>query len=306
MSNYKSELENAYSKSTLKAVHSRMRKIFKLMKIEDEDINKVIVNDCKDLIDAVDTLPEISRHPLLFQVLAICRIMKLKQSKTLLKKATIYKETSKKRLLEQHKTRSSNTDLDITKIQKYYYDRFHTAKTKTKLASARLVLFTILNNTPIRLTEICNIKYEDDNIHNHVNLDNGRITIRMHKNSKKGGKTRKIKLSQEEIDIIKCHKKILQTEFLIPKLKGDHSKNDTNGIEGLYRNSIKNYCKVHDIDYKKNAFGIHMLRSIEQTKNIKNKITLNCSVEELENILKRCNELGHDMGTMLQYYCNKD
>ena len=87
------------------------------------------------------------------------------------------------------------------------------------------------------------------------------------------------------------------------KIALNNNRTSSESMEGIYRNSVMHFCKETGIDYVPGRMGIHELRSIHATKDMKGKISLNCTFEELEMIVNGCKERGHSIVTALQHYC---
>jgi integrase len=161
------------------------------------------------------------------------------------------------------------------------------------------VLFSILKDNPIRLTELTNMLFEDDGINNFVDFEKKQLVIRIHKN-KKG--IRYIKLSDETIDDIKKSQKYIKSKYLFCKKRQGDDKDisqDVYGMEELLRVAMKEYNKVHGIEHVKGKFGVHGLRHNKVSKTYKE---LNVNIDAIKQILALCDSLGNGVSTQARDY----
>lgn len=321
-----------YGKNTIRSVYSRMKRIFRLMNIEDNDLNKIMEDNGNKLIEAIEQTTESGRGVLIFQVIKVLNLADIPVPDHVIDKARSYRKKAESIHYKAKKEKSINTELDINKIQQYYYDKLHKPKTRysinkvdengnpkeikpskqqpSRLKYIRLVIFTILKRCPIRFGEMEEMKYIDDNTNNYINLDKAMILIRKHKVAKitKKQNVRKIPLSPEECDILRECKDYLNSDYVIPYIRKDipEKPSGLNGIEGVYRHAIKHYCKENGIKYVHRCMGIHTLRSIAATNDTKDKIKINCNINELEQIMRNAQQRGHSLTTILKYYVYGD
>ena len=162
----------------------------------------------------------------------------------------------------------------------------------------RTCLFSILENTPIRLNELSNMKFIDDDKCNFIDFNNNRLVIRNHKN---GGKIRHIKLKQQTIADLKYLQQHMKTTYLFIKKKNMENEISMNGsdIEQMFRTAMKTYNKIHGIEHIKGKQGIHSLR---QNKVSKTYNQLSVKMDEIRQILELTDNLGHTLSTQMRDY----
>lgn len=318
-----------YNERSIKSVYSRMRRIFKLMNIEDEDLHKLVKNDGNDLLNALDNTQLSGRLVLLYQIIKVLRLADIEVPQKLIDTAKSIKKDVNKIHYSNRKNKVMNNDLNIEKMQEYFYNKLfqeekrYSTKLKNKDGNPlelkpkkpyqsryryiRVVLFTLLKRCPCRLSDYTDMRYDDNDKDNFIDLNNQVMIIRNDKASRlaktKKNTPRKIILSEDECNLLAKCKDYLNTDYVIPDVKKNINKPaKLESIETVYRHSVMAYCKAKDIKYIGGEMGIHALRSIQATNDTKDKLEINCSIDELEQILKRAHERGHSINTILKYY----
>ena len=297
------KINEHYAKNTTKCVFSRIRRVFKLMEINNlQDMTR---NKGKDLLEAIKDIP--GNSTLLHCMIKVCRLDDIEVPGCW---CTEGKKMGMKQKKDAHiKKRNTeyNNDLDIVKIKEYFVEK-NKEGTWCKKKQMRSTLFAILNRCPLRLTTIAKLQWEDNNKNNYIDLskEHPEIVIRESKNSKKVQDMRRLPIDKDLRKLLKRHKRKIESEYVFPN-KHD-TATDTGCMEAIYRNAIKLYCKENEIEYKQKEMGIHMLRSMQASKDMKGKIDLriNCSEDELRTIIDNCKERGHSLFTALQYYALKE
>lgn len=316
------KINDHYSANTKKSVYSRLRRIFKLMDVTDNDLNQLIRNDGKDLLTAMEQI-EKGKTTLIYTVITVLKLCDIKYPKCWDKCITDWKKDERKVTHNKKQNATPNEDLDINKIQQHFYHKL-TKRTpqyaykknedgeKVKYQSGtrapkiskqkhvRCTLFTLLKRCPLRLTTMSKLKWEDNDTNNYIDLDNHLMVIRQSKTSNKKKEHRKLPLDDSVCKILKAHKKYMNSERVFPNKDGNRTSSEC--MEGLYRNAVKLWCKETGVPYKDGEMGIHQLRAKSATKDFKNKIQINCTYEELEMIINGCKERGHTVSTVLQHY----
>ena len=156
----------------------------------------------------------------------------------------------------------------------------------------------IICDIPLRLNEMCEMKYEDDGIHNYIDFKKGKAIIRNHKSSTSFG-IKTLKLSKTLIDEIKEYKKKFDYEYLFMVNKYPFDKPMLGvHMNQLWATAIKTYYKSIGEPYV--PFGIHDCRH-QYTTNKCNEI--NVDVDTIKKILEIQKEMGHTrLETTLTHY----
>ena len=116
------KINNHYSINTRKSVYSRIRRIFKLMDVTDNDLNELTRNEGKDLLTAMEQI-EKGKTTTIYTIISVLKLCDIAYPKCWDKCITEWKKEEKKYTHEKKQNASPNTDLDIDKIQQYYYDK---------------------------------------------------------------------------------------------------------------------------------------------------------------------------------------
>jgi hypothetical protein len=326
---FSEDIQNKINKNyvpyTVKCVYSRIKRVFKLMNIKDYDLSKLVINNGDDLINAINQVTITVKPVLLYQVIKLLEIANIECPRKVIEAAKKFRVDANKEIYKQKKDSDLvNPEFNIQNIYNFFYDElFKETKIYSKIKKdnngeplelktlylkptrtkyLRLVLFTLLKRRACRLSEFVNMKYSDDGQNNFIDLKEYYIMVRKQKSSNltKKASTRKLLLSSNECIMLNKCKEYLNSNFVLPN---KHNKPlCLNDIEALYRKSILKFCKVKNIEYKRGKMGIHMLRAIEATEDIKDKINLTCKMDDLERIIKHAYERNHSLETMLKYY----
>jgi integrase len=286
-----------YSKTTLRAVYSRVRAVYRRMNITE--FSELLRGGGADLITAVSQFNS-GRSSGMYMFKKLIDLAGLEVPGCLLSAAEQWKKEEVAAQLKKRETRVVNP----SKLSaKDVYQLFAGQKSKSALNSRRRVLFAILSETPIRLTEMSGMKYEDDDESNWADLENSMLVIRKHKNSKKGKKgVRKIPITAGTVAEIERHRTIVDSPFLFPHIHDSTEPVAGGNIEILYRSAVKKYCSKTGTEYVAGNMGIHTLRAANEQKSMAPLLNLNISAKDLGKILENCKRLGHDPVTALQYY----
>lgn len=301
------------ARKSIKNVETAVRAIYKYLNVEAVVYDKnIFINNIERVIAFIDGLNLNTGKLYLnyfvkllsFEDIVITKLSE--HLKVVIEKADASREQNKQQQL---------VEIDIDAIYQYYYDDLHKKvkvmdkRNKDKIVERertpkfsitrcyRACLFAILSDIPIRLTELSNMKFVDDNVSNFVDIENKQLVIRKHKN---GGSVRKLSLKDRTIDEIKFLKLMMKTDNLFCKYK-DGVEVSMNGpdIEQMSRTAIKTYNKAHGIEHVPGKMGIHGLRHNAVT-NMFNEV--NIKFEEIKKIMDLSRNMGHDLRTQLRDY----
>jgi integrase len=287
-----SKLKTYYNESTYKTVSCQLKKLFELTK--SKTLEETTRKDYKYIIRYFNNINnELTKATNINRYISILKQFDIKPSDEI--KNYVNKINADARIArkDNQKNKEINNDLDFNKIKIFYYDLLHKQKKYVKAYSNWTVLYYILSEIPIRLTELVNMQYEKNENNNYIDFEKKQLIILKHKN---GNKSRFIPLSDETIDIIKYHK--------------EHTKDiklfsyDSKSIEQAYRNGIKKYCKVNNIVYKSKCMGIHQARSNHSTMLMK-KLDIKLTEEQYNMLIKDCAMTGHNLTCRLRDYIVK-
>ena len=311
------KLSATYKDTTMKNVKTCIRKLYGYLNTPLEQYKKdIVLNNIQQVLSFLDTLTIGVAKCYCGYIVKLLSFDDISHKKLNERLSELYKKDDEKR--------QGNKDEELIKIDvKAIYDYFrklcfssgtyidkrnpnrHIVREKcrkpTETKLNRLVLFSILNNCAMRLTEMTNMLYEDDGVSNYIDFENKQLVIRIHKNK---GKTRFIKLTDQTIEDIKLSRKHIESKYLFCK-KGQDDKdisNDVYGLEGIMRVAIKEFNKEHGIEHKKGKMGIHGLRHNAVSRTYEE---LNVNLDAIKQILSLCDSLGNSIGTQVRDYLKK-
>ncbi len=297
---------------------NRLKKIAK--DLNCKCIDDLLYIDLQLIINHVKKMNESSRAINMHQIKTMFKLMEIPIPDEISKACDEFTKQKNKVYIE-HRKKPLNNSIDIDNIYQFFYNKcFELKKTtimkKNKdshykvityvkprysmLKAIRLVLFSILRDRCVRLSDLVNLKFEDDGSNNYIDVFKNTMTIRNDKTSrlskKKKYEDRVIKLSEDTIRNIKFFRIYCLTDYLIPNYdKTDSITLDT--LKNTFNTSMKLYCKENNIPYVAQLCGIHELRRHEVKKDIDG-----IDMEQLLKIQEACKARGHTIQTMLNHY----
>jgi integrase len=310
------KINNYYEVTTINCLKTCIRNICNHFNIVDVVYDKsMILNNIDEFIEYIKGCSiSKAKHELGF----IVKLLDFEdiQSKKL---TEVLKEYYQKDGEERSKKKNEKlVEIDAEKIYKYFKDTLSERKVyldkrnpnniveRSKLKAwtltkvYRVVLFSILSDVPVRLTELTNMRFQDNGIDNYIDFEKKQLVIRNHKNTKKGAQTRYVKLKDRTIDDIKIIKdKFDQTYLFEQKRTDDVISMSGYSVESILRTAIKGYCKETGTEYVAGKMGIHGWRHNAVTKQY---AEINIKLKEVKDILNQCNNLGHTVSTQLKDY----
>ena len=309
------KLKAIYKETTIKNVKACIKKVYKHLNIELVVYNKNdILNNIEKVIEFIETFKTGHAKNYLGYIVKLLSFEDISLKKLNDKLNELYKTDDEERKTNKDK---KLVDIDIEAIYKYYYNECfksagtyidkrnkdksvvrHRCRKPSQTKLNRLVLFSILNNSAIRLTEMCNCLFDDDGVNNYVDYENKQLVIRIHKNK---GKTRYVKLSDETIENIKKSQKHIKSKYLFcKKRQGENDiSQDVYGLEEMLRVAMKEYNQTHGIDHVAGKFGIHGIRHNAVSKKY---AEVGIKVKEIKEILELCDNMGHSARSAIQDY----
>ena len=319
MSIVEEKLRDHYTNTvTYKNAINRVKKIAK-------DLNCKCIDDLLDvgpqlIINHIKTMSAASRAINIHQIKTMFKLMEIPIPDEISKACDEFTKQKNKVYIE-HRKKPLNNSIDIDNIYQFFYNKcFEVKKTtiikKNKssqykvttyvkprysiLKSIRLVIFSILRDRCVRLSDLVNMKFEDDGNNNYIDVFKHTMIIRNDKTSrlskKKKYEDRVIKLSEDTVRNIKYFRLYCLTDYLIPNYnKTDSVTLDT--LKNTFNTSMKLYCKENNIPYVAQLCGIHELRRHEVKKDIEG-----IDMEQLLKIQEACQARGHTLQTMLNHY----
>lgn len=291
----KSKIISKYpNQTTSKLFISRLKSICKKSNIDDVE---EIKNNIDNIITEIKKLTESTQYIFLMTIKIYLSFYQIENDT--LNEAIKTANTLRRTIDDnRHKTEELNDNFTVNDILKYCQEKYTKSKSITNLY--RLTMFQILSNVPIRLKEFESMSFEDDNKCNFIDINNKQIIIRNHKNDKHK-QDRIIKLNQDDIEQLILHKNVTNTNILF---SGKFTKQPmaNMGIEQLFRKTIEIFCEKNKIKLNKGDHGIHMLRKIRETDNLKPFIDAGIDYKKYQEINEKCQQLGHGIVTALKYY----
>ncbi len=299
---------------------NRVKKIAK-------DLNCNGVEDLLDIdpqliVDHIQQKNESSRSINMHQIKTMFQLMDKPIPNKISKACDEFTKQKNKVYREQQKNKQLNDSIDIDKIYQYFHDqcfkpvartfkkkdRKGEIKTVTQnikprfsmLKASRLVLFSILRDRCVRLSDLVDVTFTDTENNNYINMDENKLIIRNDKSSRLSGKkkyeNREINLSSDTIENIKYFKDNCGSDYLFTNCKKTDSVTlDT--LKNSFNTSMKFYCKQNNIEYIPQLCGIHELRRHEAKRDIDG-----IDIQQLLKIQEACKARGHTIQTMLNHY----
>ena len=197
----------------------------------------------------------------------------------------------------RHKTDILNTSFTMKDVYEFYEEDLQNNWSIKN--QNRVMMFYLLKLSPLRINELI-ISLETDNVKNYIDFDNKILFIQSHKTFDRTKHVREIQLSDQDIEFIKDHQqKVNQHNLLVNK--SGHVLN-ANNLEQLFRESIQNFCKQNNIEYKKGISGIHNVRSLAENENLKPLLEAGINYEKFMEISNKCKQMGHGISVALKHY----
>lgn len=304
------KIQDKYTEETQKNLKSVVKKINKVIdndkpEIYDKDI--IIKNEDKlynyfknmDNIHTSKVYLNFINKLLEFENIKLDKLVNL-QNEINKKSDTMRKELNNKKELNE---------IDVQDIFKFYEDKLKKNNyLKNLTILLRIILFSILNDNALRLTELTQTRInKDDKKTNYIDTDKKILFVRNDKNSKRM-KTKNYliekPLSDKTIYYINKLYNYYKMEnigdmWLFPS-KMDLSKSmKTANIEQMFRTAMTNYYKENNLEKKPKLTGIHSIRHNEVSNLFDD---LNINVETLEKLLNNSHLLGHNLTTEIYNY----
>lgn len=306
------KINNIYNDTTVKNLKTSIRKLYKYLNINSVTYDKMhIINNVDTILDFINSLNvNVAKLYLNYYVklLSFEDITLNKLSQHLKKVIELSNEKRKENKEEKL------IDIDINDVYKYFYDILHNAyeyedKRNNKVIKRskpakfsltrcyRTVLFSILSDTPVRLTELSHMKFMDDGTSNFIDIENKRMFIR---NQKVKQKPRIIKLKDNTINDIKYLIAQVNPPYLFMKKRcAEECSMDGDNIEQVLRCAMNEYKKAKSISHIPHKFGIH---SIRHNKVSKQYNEINLKIAEIKEILSLSQNMGHSISTQIRDY----
>lgn len=312
--------EHYTNQLTCKNGINRLKKITK-------DINCKCIDDLLDvqpqlIVNHIKTMSTASRAINIHQIKLMYKLMNRQIPDIIQNACDKFTKEKNDVYKEQQKNKPLNKSIDINNIYQYFHDQCFKSKSRTfekkdrkgqikivthnikpkfsMLKAIRLVLFSILRDRCVRLSDLIGMTFEDNGDNNYIDMFKHTMTIRNDKTSrlskKKKYEDRIIKLSDDTIRNIKYFRIYCITDYLLPNYDKTHSVTlDT--LKNTFNTSMKIYCKENNIPYIRQLTGIHELRRNEVKKDIEG-----IDMEQLLQIQEHCKARGHSIQTMLNHY----
>lgn len=213
----------------------------------------------------------------------------LGESKTIMNKEQL-KRTSKK-----------ETTFDFNDVYKYWQNKINIKK--PSLANyTSFILVAILKESPRRIQELINLKWNDDSENNYVDIDKKQFVIRKHKTAKEKG-VQYHPISDSLIDDLKRYKDMYDYPFVFitnRKPYGSQMKRSTLNMK--LQNTFKAYFKAKDIKDAPKV-GIHLIRHMaEKPDKIKGGSVYDVNRSVQDYAKRKAKLLGNTPSTVLNHY----
>lgn len=292
-------LNKKYSPSTMKQVKCCYRRVAKLM-TKVESPKDLLRNNTEDLQTALDKIPITSRSTCTAYILAIIKVEN-EVPDNLQQYATKQRNDCRSEHIKNRQTKKINKDLDCSKLKEFFIAN-NNKRTKRKPFSVqksnRAVLFSLLNDMPVRLSEFADMGFNNESS-NYIDIDNKQMIIRKHKTGKS---KRVIDLSDDTIELIKTHKENTNSAYLFHQGLDNSKPMKGSNLEELYRNAVKSYCNTSGVEYVPKQSGIHSLRSNKECKNLEPLLKNTVTEKEMLEIVDTCKKMGHSLETAIVNY----
>lgn len=215
----------------------------------------------------------------------------------------IFNEFTKKTKDEQSKINEDNNkqkliNLDNDDIYKFAVEKVGGGKGHPFSSYTQLCLISILKEVPLRLSELVNMRFENDGCNNYVDIETKKMYVKNHKNSKRKEITYTHNLSEQIIKDILMMKNKYNTTLLFPTSPTDSKPASMALLCNHWERLVKSYCKDKKIEHVK--YGIHNIRHNHATNKLKE---LNIDSEIVAKLRDIKDSLKHlSLETMLVHY----
>lgn len=274
--------KNKYKLTTQNKMKSHINCLLK--EIEIKHIGDLL-NDLPSLFNyanSKNTAP--SKYQVLDTVECIMNICNCNVPEAFHKQKQVLKEAKEKHELDirSKKTISAHTPEDILDFLLEHSDL------RGQLGTYGILLFYLLSDVPMRLTEFVDLYNEPNEEFNYIDYDEGVIVLKHHKNDK-SGKIRYVKLKEDTIDILKKQR---DGEKVFPLTYRN--------IQDLFKSVVRKYKTENGIE---ETISISGFRRQFEENNLEKLDNGKCDNDAMKEILNNCEQqLGHQLGTAITTY----
>jgi integrase len=284
-----------YKRATHDNILTAVRFVYKTI---DKQLVAFDINDIEANADVIcNKLNEInvaSAYTFLVSLIMLYRALNKDEPEQL--KSTFKQLKDKSKQNDNEKSKEILHDLNLKDVYEFY--KSVELKGATQLStSMRRVMICILKAIPLRLNELINLEYVDNQNNNYIDMEKRQLIIRVHKTDKRNG-VKVLNIDDDIVNEVTRHRELYPKKFIFLSRNKPHDDvMDSTSSRHFLQSAIKKYCKAKGIEYK--PFGIHNVRHQHATKTIEDGVDLKVykKIKELEKLM------GHsNFETTLKYY----
>lgn len=247
-----------YTESSQKQFIKVARFINKVCKVKiDTEFSFKMVDKYEDeIMDALEKYGESTRQTYSSYLILLYKLDNREPPKKLNEFTKKSKQDMSVKNEENNKKELIN--LDNNDIYKFATEKVGSGKGHPFSHYTRLCLISILRDIPLRVNELVGMKFENDGTTNYIDIENKKMYVKNHKNSKRKDVTYTHDLSESIINDLLMFKNKYNTTLLFPTSAVDPKPASMYLLCNHWGRLIKEYCADRNIEYVK--YGIHNIR----------------------------------------------